>query len=797
MRAKAWGFFLVAAALVPIPARAQSAAWTPAAGGLDAVEATFDLDGGALVWRRCRQTPCTDPPKRIAIPIDRSRLDRASAKVVAVPIGEGRSVLHARVTDVQRKDLAFEALVAGHADAPIFAGLTGYTRGEEGDRAGDALLFYDRDDKSKFVLIAETREDTRICGQAITPLGARGLDAKTMQLRGATLHRLDKAIRDDAPKIVAAPLARGPLARLLVATGSSAPGAAALTDGSADTAWSEKRPGDGHGEFVTMRAPPEAPIVGFGLTIAPRTPRPEGAAPHTLFVATDSVVFHVTIPEDAWSKPGQSYGLSLPVPVRTTCVAVILDEAYGRVRDAPEVSLTEAFALTRFDTDGASIDDVAAALASARRDEAAAILKRAGDQGLAATAKQFAKLDAQGRQLAVDVAANAGSCEGPAIELLTDALADKEVEVKKSALGRLERCGRAAAPTLATIVRGSDERRRASAAPLLAAMAPAIAATALAEVLGKGSNETRRAVRSAFARAAPSAPRPMLLALLANREADPAARMDLLRSLGAKLSELRPESDAMIANVLRDAPEMPTRYLVAEPLAHLARSGDATEGELTRLGDLMRRDPEPAVRARAIELASGIGPLEPLVVEATRDAAPRVREAALRALPPSRAPLDVEVAALADPWTFVRVAAVDALAKHPRGQNGLARALEDRHPKVRATALAGLRSGAHVRAVRARLDDTQEDADVRAAAARTLGAMCARDATDRLTKLALLSRSPLDDADERIGMAAIEALSALKPGDLGQRLRPLLAKDVRAPVRRAVERALAEPGSCR
>jgi hypothetical protein len=797
MRAKAWGFFLVAAAFVATTARAQSSAWTPASGGLDAVEATFDLDAGALVWRRCRQTPCTEAPKRIAIPLDRARLDRASAKVVAIPIGEGRSVLHARVTDLQRKDLAFEAIVAGHADAPIFAGLTGYTRGEEGDRAGDAVLVYDRDDKSKFVLIAETREDTRICGQAITPLAARGLDPKTMQLRGATLHRLEKAVRDEAPKIVASALSRAPLARLLVATGSSAPGAAALTDGSAETAWSEKRPGDGHGEFVTMRAPFEAPIVAFGVTIAPRTPRPEGAAPRTMFVATDSVVFHVTLPDDAWSKPGQSYAVPLPMPVRTTCVAIVLDEAYARGKEAPEVSLTEAFALTRFDTDGASIDDVAAALGSTRRDEAAALLKRAGDQGLAATAKQFAKLDAHGRQLAVDVAANAGSCEGPAIDLLTDALADKEVEVKKSALGRIERCGRSAAPSLATIVRGSDERRRAAAAPLLASMAPAIAATALAEVLGKGTKETRRAIRSAFARAAPSAPRSMLLGLLANRDADPAARMDLLRGLGPKLSELRPESDAMIADVLRSAPDMPTRFLVVEPLAHVARSPDAKEGELTRLGDLMRRDPEPAVRARAAEVASGIGPLEPLLIEATRDPAPRVREAALRSLLPGRVPLEVAVGALGDPWTFVRTAAVDALAKHPRGQNGLARALEDRHPKVRAAALAGLRSTAHARAVRARLDDTREDPDVRAAAARTLGAMCVRDATDRLTKLALLSRSPLDDADDRIGMAAIEALSALKPPDLSQRLRALLGKDVRVPVRRAVERALAEPGTCR
>ena len=71
--------------------------------------------------------------------------------------------MHARVPDVGRKDLAFEALF-GESDEPIFAGLTGYTRGSEGDRAGDVVLFYDREGGAKFVIVAETREDTRICG---------------------------------------------------------------------------------------------------------------------------------------------------------------------------------------------------------------------------------------------------------------------------------------------------------------------------------------------------------------------------------------------------------------------------------------------------------------------------------------------------------------------------------------------------------------------------------------------------------------------------------------------------------
>ena len=86
---------------------------------------------------------------------------------------------------------------------------------------------------------------------------------------------------------------------------------------------------------------------------------------------------------------------------------------------------------------------------------------------------------------------------------------------------------------------------------------------------------------------------------------------------------------------------------------------------------------------------------------------------------------------------------------------------------------------------------------MRALAAKTLGDLCARDATDALTELAVLSRAPVDEADERLGVAAIDALAVLHPRDLEKRLAPLRAKGVRAPVRRAADRALAEPGACR
>jgi len=784
--------------------------------GASALDVQIDAANATVRVRRCKSADCTDTAtttKVFPIGLDRSRIDLARSTIEPVAVARDRRVVRVRIPDPQRGDLAFELVVGGHSDEPIFAGLTGYTRGEEGDRSGNAVLVSDRDAESKYLVVAETREDTRICGQATTPLAPRGLDPATMQLRGATLHRIEKKTRDAAQRVIAQalPTPPAPLARMLVATGGSAPQAAALTDGKLDTAWSEQRPGDGHGEFATLRSPGEVPIEALVVHVAPTAsasakPRPEGTAPRTFYVATDDHLFHVTMPEDAWRKPGQAYEVPLSPAVRTTCVAIVLDEAYARSAGAPEVTLTEVLALSRFDREGATLDDVTKALSTPRGDEAAALLKRGGDASLAAVARQFATLDPRGRALAVDVASSAGTCTGPAAELLTLALADREVEVRKRAMGRLERCGKNAAEALAIAVRSPDEARRAAAAPMLATVAPSLALEPLAEQMGKGSPETRRAVRGAFARAAAGATRDKLLNLLVRRDLDVPVRLDLLRATGPKLPELRPEADAAIAELLRGAPDMPTRWLLAQPLAHLARAPDATSGELTRLADLVLRDPEWAVRARAVELAAGIGPLAPAVVTAASDAEPRVREAALRAIASSSHAPGAPAAARAlasDPWTFVRVAAADALgAVRPdtATAGALASGLGDASPRVRSSVILAIgkqRSMTQAGRVRERLEDAHEDPEVRALAARTLGTLCVQSATDKLTKLAHLSRSPVDEADERVGMAAIEALGALHPSDLESRLAPLRAKDVSLPVRRAAERALSEPSACR
>ncbi len=773
----------------------------PASHGFGKLEVEVDATAGVVrVIRGGRE-------QALAIAIDRSRIDVAGSTVAIVPVAEERSVIHVRVPDVQRRDLAFEAVLSAQDEAPIFAGLTGLIHSNEGDRSGHRVLVKDRSAHTKFVIVAESREDTRICGQAETPLNVQGLDPTTMKLVGATLPRLERPTRDAATHIEAKPSesARPSLARVLVATGGSSPHAAALTDGNRDTVWREARSGDGHGEFATMRTPTELPIHAIRVTISPPQRTPRGTSPKSFYVATDEKLFVVAVSEDASLKPGQTYDVLFPEPIRTACVAIVLDEAYAHGA-APDVGIAEVEAVTAFDMEGATLLNVAKSLSTPRSDEAAALLRRAGTDGVTAVLTAYETLDARGRALAVDVASSAGTCEGTAADLLTRALADDDREVKKRALGRLERCGKAAGRALVIALRTEDEKRRAEVGKLLATVAPNLAIEPLGAQLGKGSAGTRRAIRAALARAAANATRESLLPLLAEPERADVAQLDLVRAMSARLPDLRPEADAAIARLLNRKPDALTRYLLAEPLAQLARAQGATSGELSRLADFVRRDPAWMVRARAVEVAAGIGPLAEVIVQAASDLEPRVRESALRALASAGTTFGAATAARAlrkDEWTFVRLAAAEALRAlplDPLSAAALVSGLSDASPKVRGASLNALghpEAIAEARHVTARLEDASEDPDVRAMAARTLGAMCVQSTIDRLTHFAKLSRVPASTADDRVGMAAIAALGALHPSDLEIRLAPLRAKGVRASVMGAAERALSDPGNCR
>jgi hypothetical protein len=100
--------------------------------------------------------------------------------------------------------------------------------------------------------------------------------------------------------------------------------------------------------------------------------------------------------------------------------------------------------------------------------------------------------------------------------------------------------------------------------------------------------------------------------------------------------------------------------------------------------------------------------------------------------------------------------------------------------------------------VRERLDDPAEDADVRAAAARVLGALCDASSADRLTEYARKLGIPGSPEDEQqVALAALEGLAALQPPDLADRLAPLRSSSALPSVSSAAKRALEARGVCR
>jgi HEAT repeat protein len=308
----------------------------------------------------------------------------------------------------------------------------------------------------------------------------------------------------------------------------------------------------------------------------------------------------------------------------------------------------------------------------------------------------------------------------------------------------------------------------------------------------------------ALARALKASEKSRFAALLGDTRRSAPTRLEIMRAAVERIPEAAPESRAILMDLAKDTRTMRVRYLVLAPLAQLARAGDAIAAE--RISEALAHDPSWPVRARAAELAGGLSSVQPVLALAAQDAEPRVREAALASLAaaPSRTAVSVAMTALAhDDWSFVRTRAAELLAKAPAGadvDDALGAALGDGSVSVRTavvTALARRQAMSWRKAVRDRLTDGGEAADVRTAAASALGAMCDMQSVDQLTAVARALGAPgVDRAAQETALAAVSGLAALQPGDLRQRLSPLLAPSSPPFVRAIAERALAGRSRC-
>ena len=813
---------------------AASSIVAPAAAGQQALAVTV-RDGVVLAKVCPSPASCNaDTGSTIDVPVDAVSLLKKGVRFEDVKLAGGHHVV--RVTADGSSGERFVAFLAAplanKGDTPLLLwnGFTGQSKGEYGEERTSVISEEKADDGMRIV-IGEQRNDVTICGRPAV-VAARKIDGATLSLeRGVSVLSLSEAERSSAVKLTGKLLADSkppPVVALLRAqTASSAVGKAigTLTDGDLETTWSENKSGVGRGEFAVMSASTDVAISALEIVVRPPTADvPDGTAPKKFYLATQDKLFEVTLPEDGWRKAGARFEISLPAELSASCLSVVLDSAFApATAEAARVTIAEVIARTSLDD--RTPEALVEMLSSDRGKAAMALLERSGKVGAEAAMKSYDKLDDVGRRRAESII-DGSSCALHApfyVQMMGDKLAAQGPKRSRRdadpallhALDRVRRCGRAAAPALAELIKKAEPAVKIAAAAELALVAPVESVPVLIDELATTDENLRREMRTALAHAVKNERALSVVASELERDRfsgrTEVVQIDVLRSLGPRIVTVAGARDAFVSLWAPEA-SFRTKYLLLGPAAELARSGE--ERAKTLLVAALRTDADPHVRMRAAQVSARVPALQSALIEAVDDAEVRVREAAVEALgdpgkdaalitPPVLLVAALERRLLKDPFTFVRASAARSLGQlgaTAASDDALAAALKDVAAEVRARSIDGLavhRAKSHLSELRQISDRDSELAEVRSRAILALGVMCDASRIDAWTKLALLSMQGMSDGERLLGSAAIAALGDVKPKDLAKRLAPLL--DPKAPrnVREAARAALEVQSGCK
>ncbi len=799
------------AGLSPLAARAQTpgaVAVAPPAADQPALAAGF-LNGNTLRSRVCASTSCTLTQGRdISVP---EAADVTRATLAVVRLRRDRHAIHVSVP-LRAGEGAWEAVLVaplgGGDPGVVFADRTGLVEGQYGARSGNMVVVSPPDqEKTRSILVGRQLEEVTLCGRP-TVLEQRWLDPADLHLKPAKYQRLPFDERARAPRLRATELPADeiPTAPGLL-YGATASGSlkqhppAALVDGDPSTAWAEARGGDGRGEFVALHVM-DQPISGFEVTVRPSPADvPDGEAPQQFWLATRDQLFHVQLPDDAWDHPAARYAVALPEPVRTDCVALVL-ESFPPSPRGHQAMVAELVARSAFSD--SSIEQLVAKLPGGgpEAEQAGSVLRSRGEPAFVAVAGAFAELDEGGRRVALDVI-DAAPCPIRAA-VYAEALRGPVPAQHIHAQARLRDCGEAAADALLDALETAPPEAVGRLADQLTEVAPELAVQRLVPRLAKASARERRVLRVALGRAARSPHvRDAVTSMLLETGLDERAAVDLLRALGPQLEPLAAPASSALSRLAKPTASFRTRFLLLESAGQLAPSSSPAVEFLRRsLGD----DPDWRIRSHAAAAVQDPKPVQDLLLAALNDSSVRVRIAAIQTL--ARTPDVPSTSHLAellrrDHWPIARAEAAKALGGlGPSGDvdRALLAAVRDSSRHVRAPVLLALgerRVAAAGKPARKRLVDDREDTNVRIAAAVALGKLCDPAAVEPLTRIARRMADPHDLSEERqVAPAAVTALGRLRPRDLEARLAPLLAEGAPPVARAAARAALANAGSC-
>ncbi len=741
--------------------------------------------GARIEFASCAAEPCAPRAGGPSLELD-PRFDAAQAELRRFETPSGNRVVWIRLPE-RGGTHAFEILLAPGHDAPLFAAITSNTA----DATVTTERVLRRDVAGKTLLLTSTTPPGGgLCGLPTAPGPVRAWDGKKWSAAG--LSRLDAADRKRAVTLLAKPAPEVASARYLQpAGGSDESFGKAAVDGDARTAWLETRSGDGAGEYASYRLDKSLAVTALSVRLAPTVLPPGYAAPRAFYILTDSAVYRVSAPLDT-----DTLRLELPAPVHSACLSVVLDDANEKVPAPRSVGLAELSVHAALDAEAPAA--LAARLTDpARADEAlATLLGVRADLG--PLWKKVIPVLSPERRARVEAAmAERGCAEATSIAVL--GLGDADRSVREHAERKLEQCRRESVPALLMTLDDSSPARAGEAGRLLALLAPSAAQKELPPRLGHEA--TRASFWPALGKAFRSADVATLAAAL-TAAAEPAAKLDVVLALGERIVEVADAARAVLQDAV-GAPELGTRFRAVDPAVRLA---DATALRV------LASDPEPAVRHRVLvgmtQRPRSAG-FDASARNALGDVNPRVRAAAadyFRAHPESVGGAAQQLfPAAGDPWPFVRMASLRAIAgASPAAKREALDTIRERlgDPsfdvrKAALEAMAGLPAATVREDILGRLDDEREAVPVRAQAARSLGAVCSVADLDRLTLLAHATLAPMAfELEREVGLAALEALGALHPRDLQKRLEPLRSKKAPATLKAAADRAFAAPARC-
>ena len=790
--------------------------------------------GYEIVARTCPTQACSLAGARPLANQPGGDATATGSRFHVLDIGGGRHVVHVETGSGSSHWQAIVAApIGGNDPIVVWSGLTPEVASGGTNTVNTIQITPGSKKGTVQVLVGESSPRFALCGRPalLTP---RIVYPQDLSLRHVKLQRLGASERDAAETltITRTETSTAPLGELLVALGASSahgsPGA--LTDGNPNTVWSERRGKEGRGEFVVMKAPSEVPITSFSFVIRPpETTVEHGASPKSFFLAADGRLMRVDLPEDAWKQPGARYEARLTKPLSTSCLGLVLDDAYlpANAKDA-RVTVAELTAYSSFDGNE-TYETLAGMLSGSdtnRANAAAAVLLRGGKPAFDAVASKVGSLNASGRHLAMNVL-DAAPCSVSS-PVFAAMLASDEEQERAHAQDRIRRCGRRSAEALSEVIEHGagcapsyqDATRcqrtkahkkpyhldpgRLAAANELASVAPERVVPLLAPLLGKNNRPTRQELRRFVARAAAKpAGRRALAKALTDETLPVAATVDLLRAAEDQMEELHAPAVAAFARLAQKA-KLRTRYLLIKPAAALAGIGD--DRGLNFLLLAIASDSEPMVRTQAVIAAQGLPAARPWVMRALEDPNVRVRRAAATSLASEHEATPYLVRRLLiDDWPMVRAASARSLASTKASalaDRALLNALADLSPKVRqwaATALGARGAHAAAPALREMADNGREKVTVRIAAVHALGVLCDSESLELLTIFAQRSADPYSpEAASGLGAAAVASLGRIHPPDLKARLQPLLeGKGVPAHIKSAAVEALASTKGCK